>query len=319
MSIATSTPALQIKELRVDYGNLVAVDDLSLEIAPGEIYGLVGPNGAGKTSTFRVLATLMKPTYGEVSFCGLDLDEKTADVRRILGYMPDLAPAPSDIRVWEFLDLFAAAYGLRSAERKSRIEECLNAVELTDKRDTICKTLSRGMTQRLVLAKTLIHRPRVMILDEPASGMDPMSRIALRQTLRSLARDGTTILASSHILSELAEMCTSLGILVKGRLVISGTAAEVREKLGGGTRVIEITLIEESHAERAETFLTGLPGIAALRREKLHIRFDLAGDEREQAALLTRLVQEGIAVRRFEERQASFEEILIQVSQEAGK
>ena len=319
MSIPLPTPALQIKELRVDYGNLVAVDDLSLEIAPGEIYGLVGPNGAGKTSTFRVLATLMKPTYGEVSFCGLDIDEKTAEVRRILGYMPDLAPAPSDIRVWEFLDLFAAAYGLRSAERKSRIEECLNAVELTDKRDTICKTLSRGMTQRLVLAKTLIHRPRVMILDEPASGMDPMSRIALRQTLRSLARDGTTILASSHILSELAEMCTSLGILVKGKLVISGTAAEVRQKLGGGTRVIEITVLEEAHGERAASFLTGLPGVAALKWEKLHIRFDLAGDEREQAALLTRLVQEGIAVRRFEERQASFEEILIQVSQEAGK
>lgn len=173
----------------------------------------------------------------------------------------------------------------------------LNAVELTDKRDTICKTLSRGMTQRLVLAKTLIHRPRVMILDEPASGMDPMSRIALRQTLRSLARDGTTILASSHILSELAEMCTSLGILVKGKLVISGTAAEVRQKLGGGTRVIEITVLEESHGERAAAFLTGLPGIAGLKWEKLHLRFDLAGDEREQAALLTRLVQEGVAVR----------------------
>jgi ABC-2 type transport system ATP-binding protein len=170
-----------------------------------------------------------------------------------------------------------------------------------------------------VLAKTLIHRPRVMILDEPASGMDPMSRIALRQTLRSLARDGTTIIASSHILSELAEMCTSLGILVKGKLVISGTAEEVRRKLGGGTRVIEITVLEEVHVGRAASFLTGLPGVAALRWEKLQLRFDLAGDEREQAALLTGLVQQGIAVRRFEERQASFEEILIQVSQEAGQ
>src|SRR5688572_30595976 len=190
----------------------------------------------------------MRPTYGEVAFCGLDLFEQTSAVRRILGYMPDLAPAPSDIKVWEFLDLFAAAYGLRSAERRKRIEECLASVELTDQRNTICRTLSRGMTQRLVLAKTLLHRPRVLVLDEPASGMDPMSRIALRKTLRELARDGATILASSHILSELAEMCTSVGILVKGRLVVSGTTSEVRRKLGGGARVIDLTVLDEFDA-----------------------------------------------------------------------
>jgi ABC-2 type transport system ATP-binding protein len=296
----------------------MAVDHLTLQIPEGEIYGLVGPNGAGKTSTFRVLATLMRPTYGEVAFCGLDLFERTAAVRRLLGYMPDLAPAPSDIRVWEFLDLFAATYGLRSAERKSRIEECLAAVQLTDQRATICRTLSRGMTQRLVLAKTLLHRPRVLVLDEPASGMDPMSRIALRQTLRDLARDGATILASSHILSELAEMCTSVGILVKGRLVVSGTTSEVRRKLGGGARSIALTVLDEAAAERATALLPQLPGVGAMQRDNLNFRFDLAGDERDQAMLLTRLVQDGVAVRRFEEKQATFEEILLQVSQEAA-
>lgn len=301
----------------MDYGDLVAVDHLTLEIPAGEIYGLVGPNGAGKTSTFRVLATLMRPTYGEVAFCGFDLFEQTSVVRRLLGYMPDLAPAPSDIRVWEFLDLFAAAYGLRSAERKTRIAECMEAVQLTDQRNTICRTLSRGMTQRLVLAKTLLHRPRVLVLDEPASGMDPMSRIALRQTLRDLARDGATILASSHILSELAEMCTSVGILVKGRLVVSGTTAEVRKTLGGGARSIELTVLEESAAERVAVLLPQLPGVGPLQRDNLNFRFDLAGDERDQAGLLTRLVQDGIAVRRFEEKHATFEEILIQVSKEA--
>ena len=318
MSNSSSTPALQIKELRVDYGDLVAVDHLTLEIPAGEIYGLVGPNGAGKTSTFRVLATLMRPTYGEVAFCGLDLFEKTAAVRRILGYMPDLAPAPSDIRVWEFLDLFGAAYGLRSKERKARVEECLHAVQLADQRGAICKTLSRGMTQRLVLAKTLLHRPRVLVLDEPASGMDPMSRIALRQTLRDLARDGATILASSHILSELAEMCTSVGILVKGRLVVSGTTAEVRRKLGGGARTIEVTVLDEPAGERAAAILPQLPGVGPVHREQMVFRFDLAGDERDQAMRLTRLVSDGVAVRRFEEKHATFEEILIQVSKEAS-
>jgi ABC-2 type transport system ATP-binding protein len=317
VSNTLSEPALRIKELRVDYGDLVAVDHLTLDIPAGEIYGLVGPNGAGKTSTFRVLATLMRPTYGEVAFCGLDLFEKTAAVRRILGYMPDLAPAPSDIRVWEFLDLFAAAHGLRSAERKTRIEDCLEAVQLTDQRDMICRTLSRGMTQRLVLAKTLLHRPRVLVLDEPASGMDPMSRIALRKTLRDLARDGATILASSHILSELAEVCTSVGILVKGRLVVSGTTAEVRQKLGGGARTIEVTVLDEPAAERAASLLPQMPGVTSLQQEKLNFRFDLAGDERDQAMLLTKLVQDGVAVRRFEEKHATFEEILIQVSKEA--
>ncbi len=317
LSNNSSAPALQIKELRVDYGDLVAVDHLSLEIPAGEIYGLVGPNGAGKTSTFRVLATLMRPTYGEVAFCGLDLFEKTSAVRRILGYMPDLAPAPSDIKVWEFLDLFAASHGLRSAERKKRIAECLESVQLTDQRNTICRTLSRGMTQRLVLAKTLLHRPRVLVLDEPASGMDPMSRIALRKTLRDLAHDGATILASSHILSELAEMCTSVGILVKGKLVVSGTTAEVRRKLGGGARSIELTVLDEAAAERAAAMLPALSGVDSLRRENLNFRFELAGDERDQAMLLTRLVQDGVAVRRYEEKHATFEEILIQVSQGA--
>lgn len=310
---------MRIKELRVDYGDLVAVDHLSLEIPAGEIYGLVGPNGAGKTSTFRVLATLMRPTYGEVAFCGLDLFEKTAAVRKILGYMPDLAPAPSDIRVWEFLDLFGAAYGLRGAERRARVEECLAAVQLTDQRDSICRKLSRGMTQRLVLAKTLLHRPRVLVLDEPASGMDPMSRIALRQTLRNLASDGATILASSHILSELAEMCTSVGILVKGRLVVSGTTGEVRRKLGGGARTIELGVLDDRDAERTAIFLSTARGIAALQRDQLVFRFELAGDERDQAALLTRLVQDGVAVRRFEEKHATFEDILIKVSKEAGQ
>ena len=178
----SATPAIDIRSLRVDYGDFVAVDDLTLTVPPGEVFGLVGPNGAGKTSTFRVLTTLMEPTYGEVILDGVDVLEDIESARRIIGYMPDLAPVPSDLKVWEFLDFHAAAYGLGNrAQRRERVAECLEEVALTDQRDSWCKELSRGQTQRVVLAKTLLHRPRVLILDEPASGLDPLARRDLRQ------------------------------------------------------------------------------------------------------------------------------------------
>ncbi|RYD46410.1 MAG: ABC transporter ATP-binding protein, partial [Verrucomicrobiaceae bacterium] len=195
-----ATPAIDIRSLRVDYGNFVAVDDLTLSVPAGEVFGLVGPNGAGKTSTFRVLTTLMEPTYGEVFIDGIDALEDIASARRIIGYMPDLAPVPSDLKVWEFLDFHAAAYGLGSrSQRRDRVAECIEEVALTEQRNSWCKELSRGQTQRVVLAKTLLHRPRVLILDEPASGLDPLARRDLRHTLRNLAKTGATVFVSSHI------------------------------------------------------------------------------------------------------------------------
>jgi ABC-2 type transport system ATP-binding protein len=194
------TPAIDIRYLRVDYGNFVAVDDLTLKVPPGEVLGLVGPNGAGKTSTFRVLATLMEPTYGEVILSGIDVLEDREMARRIIGYMPDLAPVPSDLKVGEFLEFHAAAYGLGNrTQRRDRVAECLAEVALSDKQGSWCRELSRGQTQRVVLAKTLLHRPRVLILDEPASGLDPLARRDLRQALRKLAATGATIFVSSHI------------------------------------------------------------------------------------------------------------------------
>jgi ABC-2 type transport system ATP-binding protein len=204
--------AISISELRVDYEDLTAVDGLNLDMGPGEIYGLVGPNGAGKTSTFNVLATLLEPTYGEVRLCGIDIREHPEEARQHFGHMPDLAPIPTDLRVWEFLDLFAGAYGIPGPDRKKRIEECLELVSLKDKAKAYCKTLSRGMIQRVVFAKVLLHRPRILLLDEPASGMDPPSRVALRKVLLHLAREGVTTLISSHILTELTGFCTKIGI-----------------------------------------------------------------------------------------------------------
>lgn len=307
-------PAIEISDLRVDYGDFVAVDDVSLSVPAGEVFGLVGPNGAGKTSTFRVLATLMEPTYGEVRLAGIDILEDPRAARRVLGYMPDLAPVPSDLKVWEFLDLFADAHGLGSAAaRRACWEEALAGVSLTDKRDAYCRALSRGQTQRLVLAKTILHRPRVMILDEPASGMDPLSRRGLRIALRRLADAGTAVMVSSHILGELAEICTSLCVMNRGRLLASGSVDEVRQVLGRTERTLTVTVLER--ADEAAAWIGGQPGAGEPRVHGHRISFRFSGSQDEQAALIAGLVGGGFRLSSFEEQKSSFEDILVEVAE----
>lgn len=310
----SSTPAIDIRYLRVDYGDFVAVDDLTLSVPSGEVFGLVGPNGAGKTSTFRVLTTLMEPTYGEVMLDGVDAFEDIESARRIIGYMPDLAPVPTDLKVWEFLDFHAAAYGLGSrAQRRERVAECLEEVALTEQRNNWCKALSRGQTQRVVLAKTLLHRPRVLILDEPASGLDPLARRDLRNTLRKLAKTGATVFVSSHILSELAEMCSSLCVMNRGRLLASGTVDEVRHQLGSTERVLTATLLGR-HDEAGE-WLSAQPAVHGLRITGHQIIFGFKGCDEAQADLMEGLIRLGIRIRAFEEKRSSFEDILVEVAE----
>ena len=309
-------PAIEIRDLRVDYGDFVAVNDISLTVAPGEVFGMVGPNGAGKSSTFRVLATLNRPTYGEVKLCGLDLLEQTEEARRLLGYMPDLAPVPTDLKAWEFLELYAHAYGLGSGrKRRDRIAECLAEVHLEDKREAWCRSLSRGQTQRLVLAKCLLHRPRVIVLDEPASGMDPLSRRDLRLTLRKLADEGVEVIVSSHILSELADMCTSLCVMNQGRILAAGPVDEVRAKLGHASRALTLVMID-GHGGAAETFLLEASGVSELIRQGDRLSFRFTGEAISQSQLLTAAIQQGLPVRALEEQKSSFEDILIQVATE---
>jgi ABC-2 type transport system ATP-binding protein len=313
--VAGSTPAaIDVRELRVDYGDFVAVDDLTLSVPPGEVFGLVGPNGAGKTSTFRVLTTLMQPTYGEVFLHGIDVFEDIEGARRILGYMPDLAPVPADLKVWEFLDFHAAAYGLGTrSQRRERVEECLAEVALTEQRDKWCKELSRGQTQRVVLAKTLLHRPRVLILDEPASGLDPLARRDLRQTLRNLAKTGATVFISSHILSELAEMCTSLCVMNRGRLLASGTAEQVRLQLGSTERVLTATLL--GRQDEAREWLCAQPAVNDVRVVDHQVIFSFRGSDEGQAGLMEGLIRLGVRMRAFEEKRSSFEDILVEVAE----
>ena len=315
LSPATAeTPAIDIRDLRVDYGDFVAVNDLTLTVPRGEVFGLVGPNGAGKTSTFRVLTTLMEPTYGDVFLDGVDILEDLESARRIVGYMPDLAPVPSDLKVWEFLDFHAAAYGLGTkSQRRERVAECLEEVALTDQRNSWCKALSRGQTQRVVLAKTLLHRPRVMILDEPASGLDPLARRDLRQALRRLADNGATVFVSSHILSELAEMCSSLCVMNKGRLLASGTAEQVRQQLGSTERTLTATLL--GRQEDAATWLQSQPGVQRLQLAGEQVIFDFTGSDEAQASLMEGLIAQGLRLRAFEEKRSSFEDILVEVAE----
>ncbi len=307
--------AIDIRSLRVDYGDFNAVSDLSLQVPAGEVFGLVGPNGAGKTSTFKVITTLLEPTYGEVFIDGVDVFEDLHRARQLIGYMPDLAPVPSDLKVTEFLNFHAQAYGLGSrAECVNRVVECMEAVAITDLGKKWCGKLSRGQTQRVVLAKTMLHRPKVLVLDEPASGLDPLARRDLRNTLRAVAKDGATVFVSSHILGELAEMCTSLCVMNQGKLLASGTADDVRGQLGSSDRTLSITPHGESH-DLAVMWLNRQPCVDELREVDRQVVIRFSGDDDAQAALLEGLIHEGVRMRAFEERRSSFEDLLVEVAE----
>lgn len=311
---ATRAPALEIDKLRVDYGDFTAVHDLSLELAPGEIFGLVGPNGAGKTSTIRVLATLLEPTYGEIRIAGHDLFEEPEAVHAIIGYMPDLAPVIPDLRVWEFLDLYAASHGYGGRDKRARVDAALAKVKLADKRKLFGRELSRGMTQRVVLAKTLLHEPRLLLLDEPASGMDPIARRDMRVILQELARDGAAVVISSHILSELSGMCTSVGIMHEGRLMSHGSMGAVLSSLEVGSVDVEMEVLER--VERAIELLEARDDVAEVSVEGLRVAFTLTGDKGAQSALLAALVGEGVGISSFTPARSDIESLLMKLVEE---
>ncbi|NCO96083.1 MAG: ABC transporter ATP-binding protein, partial [Armatimonadetes bacterium] len=222
---------VRIENLTKEYRKLRAVDDLSLTIEEGDAFGFIGPNGAGKTTTIRVLATLLAPTSGEAYIDSVSVTKEPAKVRNLVGYMPDFFGVYDDVKAWEYLDFFAAAHRVPAARRKRVIEDVLELTDLTGKRDAFVDDLSRGMKQRLCLAKTLLHDPKVLLLDEPASGLDPRARIELRELLKELRKMGKTIFISSHILPELAEFCNRIGILEQGKLVVSGPVHEIAAKV----------------------------------------------------------------------------------------
>ena len=214
-------------ELRVDYEDLTAVNGISFSVEAGMVYGLIGPNGAGKTSTIRAISTLVEPTYGRMRIKGIDVELEPQRALVHLAYMPDFPPVYEDLKVWKLLDLFASAYRIPISERSRRIQELLETVNLVDKREHMTGTLSRGMRQRLFLAKTLLHDPDVLLLDEPASGLDPVARDEFAQVLRNLGSQGKAVVVSSHILTEMDTFCNSVGIMDHGEMKASGRIDEI--------------------------------------------------------------------------------------------
>ncbi|MDO8684694.1 MAG: ABC transporter ATP-binding protein, partial [Armatimonadota bacterium] len=234
---------LRTENLRREFGKLTAVNDLNLNVEAGDIMGFIGPNGAGKTTTIRMVSTLLKPTSGAAYVGGIDVSREPEEVRRILGYMPDFFGLYDGVMVWEYLDFFAAAYQIPRSKRRQAIDDVLELTDLTIKRDSYVEALSRGMKQRLCLAKTILHDPKLLLLDEPASGLDPHARIEIKELLKELRKLGKTILISSHILPELADFCNKIAIIEQGSLVVSGDVSAIMEQCRGGI-VLNIEIVE---------------------------------------------------------------------------
>jgi ABC-2 type transport system ATP-binding protein len=228
---------IEIHYLRKEYAGIVALENLHLEIPQGEVYGLIGPNGAGKTTLIRILATLLEPTYGQVRIAGIDVLKEPLKVHPLIGYMSDFFSLYENMLVWEYLDHFARCYRVPRQRREALVDEVLKLVSLEVRRDAEIKSLSRGMRQRLCFAKTLLHEPKVLLLDEPASGLDPAGRLEFRELLKQLHAMGRTVLISSHILTEMADFCTSIGIMEQGRLLASGRVDEILRQLQPGLQL----------------------------------------------------------------------------------
>ncbi len=302
---------IDIKGLSKRYGNFVALHGLDLQIEQGDLCGFIGPNGAGKTTTIRILATLLQPTAGSAHIDGIDVLRNPYEIKRIVGYMPDNFGVYEGMRLREYLDFFGAAYKIPLKRRKVIIDDVLTLTDMTGRADDFVSTFSRGMQQRCCLAKTLIHDPKVLLLDEPASGLDPRARIEIKELLRTLKGMGKTILISSHILSELAEMCDKVAIIEHGNLIAAGA---IRDILRGSrqARVLDIEVVD--NADAAESVLKAIPGIQRIERDggDFEVETDMPYDQIPD--VLTKLVQAGARVLVFREQEGTLEDVFMQVT-----
>lgn len=301
---------LRIENLTKQYGTFTALDGLSIEIERGKLHGFVGPNGAGKTTTMRILATLLPATSGDAWVDGVNVRENPRLVRRKVGYMPDFFGVYDGLKVHEYLDFYGSCYGISAGDRQKMVSQLLEIVMLADKRDTYVDTLSRGMKQRLCLARSMIHDPALIILDEPASGMDPRARAEMKGILRSLRDMGKTILISSHILPELAELCDSLSIIDRGNLIFSGDMDALAQRMRGES-MLHIRIDGETDA--AVLLLREAGGVTRLElNEENVLTMDFSGDP---AALLAKLVGAGVRVADFHRPPVNLETVFMEVTQ----
>ena len=301
---------IQIENVTKYFGELKAVDSLNLHIREGEIFGFIGPNGAGKTTTLRMLATLLRPSSGSIRVAGLNPETEPAEVRRIIGYMPDQFGVYPDLAVWEYLDFFGAAYRIPPDQRPRLIDDVLELTDLTGKKYDLVEALSRGMKQRLCLAKTLLHDPALLLLDEPASGLDPRARIEIRELLKELKKMNKTILISSHILAELSDFCTSIGIIERGQLVVAGSITDIEARMNKA-KLYRITAL--APLQNIQAFLNQ-NGFEQIHITSAYLEFACNKTDEEIAGILQTLVQQNFQITSFQPVSANLEDLFMKIT-----
>jgi ABC-2 type transport system ATP-binding protein len=305
---------IETRELTKMYGDLYALDRLNLKLERGDVYGFIGPNGAGKTTTMRILATLLNPSYGEATVCGYSIYNGAKDIRRLIGYMPDFFGVYDDMKVIEYLEFFAAAYRIKGPERRQKCDQVLELVDLGYKRDALVTSLSRGMTQRLGLARVLLHEPQVLLLDEPASGLDPRARIEMRGLLKELRNMGKTILVSSHILPELADICNKIGIIERGRLLFDGDVQSAIRQVRQRT-VLKVA-VGDGMNEQARELIAKHSSVSTVEPnvEEDTLKVTLNEGVEDASFLADMLVKNGYRLRLLKEEEIDLEDVFMGIT-----
>jgi ABC-2 type transport system ATP-binding protein len=305
---------IETRELTKMYGELYALNRLNLKLERGDVYGFIGPNGAGKTTTMRILATLLNPTWGEASVCGYSIYNNAKEIRRMMGYMPDFFGVYDDMKVIEYLEFFAAAYRINGPARRKKCDQVLELVDLGYKRDALVTSLSRGMTQRLGLARVLLHDPQVLLLDEPASGLDPRARIEMRALLKELRKMGKTILVSSHILPELADICNKIGIIERGELLFDGDVQTAIRKVR--RRTVYLVAVANGQNAIAREHIEAHVNVLSVedKPEEEALRVTLNDGITDASFLVDLLLRQGLRLKTFKEEEINLENVFLELT-----
>lgn len=306
---------IKTENLTKQYGDFFAINSIDLDLGEGDLFGFIGPNGAGKTTTMRIIATLLEPSYGEAYVCGHSIYDSPKEIRRLVGYMPDFFGVYDDMRVIEYLEFFAAAYRIKGKARTEKCDEMLDVVDLDFKRDAFANTLSRGQTQRLGLARVLLHDPQVLLLDEPLSGLDPRARIEMRNLMRRLGQMGKTVIVSSHILPELADICNKIGIIDKGELQVSAEVNEVMKQVREKTVLLVGVFDRESEAA---DLLKEQALVESVESGDGNLVVTLTSRVEDYSSLAEDLIQAGYKISRFQEEEVSLESAFMALTKGAG-
>jgi len=295
---------IKTENLTRKYGDLFAIKDINLDLQEGDLFGFIGPNGAGKTTTMRIIATLAEPSWGEAYVCGHSIYKEPREIRRLVGYMPDFFGVYDDMKVIEYLEFFAAAYRITGPERRKKCDEMLEIVDLEFKRDAFANTLSRGQTQRLGLARVLLHDPQVLLLDEPLSGLDPRARIEMRNLLRRLGQTGKTIVVSSHILPELADVCNKIGIIDRGQMNISADVKDVMQQVRNQT-ILHVGVVGDD--SKATDLLRADDLVAGVVQGDGHLVVTLKKLTSDYSSLASKIINAGLGISLFREEEIDLE------------